>query len=330
MHSIPPAAMWLASLAPPRSEPAIGRPSRPPALARTSAVGGARVHPWPGTHHRRLEPDVVVLGRQDAKHRRERLELVGAQVAEQLARGRHDVEGVARAQDRRHGGQPVGPGRVAAPCDQLGPCGEREQGAAAELGRGAGVRGRPCAFTSSVAAAFRFTITPSEPSGLRSPPSKQGSVEAGEARRVGERRGPPLLVVHEQHGDLGVQLGRSASSRMSASESATPPFMSTRPTPRGDRRRAQRPVRDVMDDRVKVAEQHDPLVTATAQARRSGPRRGRRSSTHPLHLRLGGQERGCERHALLGAPRSPDGDDTATSASSSRSVIRAAPRSGSW
>ena len=55
------------------------------------------------------------------EHRAEGGQVVGAQVADEPPVRRDHVEGLARAQDRRHGGQPLGAGRVAAARPPAGP-----------------------------------------------------------------------------------------------------------------------------------------------------------------------------------------------------------------
>ena len=63
-------AKWLASLAPPRPTPAIGRPRRSEARSSSPAVWPDRVHPRPPALHPRLERHAADLRRDRGEHRR--------------------------------------------------------------------------------------------------------------------------------------------------------------------------------------------------------------------------------------------------------------------
>ena len=64
---------------------------------------------------------------------------------------------------------------------------------------------------------------------------------------------------------------------------------------------SRRPVRSVMDDGVEMAEEEQPARPGPGQPADEVGRMVRRGALDPLDRRLGGHERGCERHALLGA-----------------------------
>ena len=63
----------------------------------------------------------------------------------------------------------------------------------------------------------------------------------------------------------------------------------------------ERTVRVVGDDRVEVPEQEQPRLAAAAQAADEVAGVAGRGAVHALDLRLGRQEGGGERHALLRA-----------------------------
>ena len=83
-------AMWLASLAPPRSEATSGRPSRVAASLEHPRGLGTGVHARPGAHERGLDRHPVELARHRREHRLEGGQVVRAQVADEpaLAAGR--------------------------------------------------------------------------------------------------------------------------------------------------------------------------------------------------------------------------------------------------
>ena len=303
--------------------------------------GHARVHPGPCAHHARLQPDLVVLRGNRLEHGVKGLETVGAQVAQQLAGGRHDVEGVARAQDRRHRGEAVGAGRVAAGGHELATVASARRALRPFSGADPECEERPWACTWSVAAALRFTITASSPAGRAlAGLEAEAGVEVREALGMGERRRAPLLVVHEQDHRIGVQLGPLGQLPHQAERERHAAL-------HVDRTRAgvavavaaQRTVRVVRDHRVEVPEQEHPGVAGPAQPPEEVAGVAGRGALQALDLGLGGQEGGASATHSSAPSRSPDGDDTATSASSSRSaasamreaasIIRAALRSGS-
>ena len=91
------AAKWLASLAPPRCAPMTGRPSAAPAAASVSAAASRASMPGPFALHLRVDPRPADLVRDRGEHLAQRLEPVGAHVADELAGGRDDVERLAAA-----------------------------------------------------------------------------------------------------------------------------------------------------------------------------------------------------------------------------------------
>ena len=134
-------AKWLASLAPPREAVRSGRPSAAAARSSTGATAVLGVHPRPAADQLGVQLGAADLGRDRGEHALDRVELVGAAVAEQLAAAGHDVERLAGVEDRRDGGQAVGAGGVVAGGDGLGGGGERQQRVAPAVGRRAGVGG---------------------------------------------------------------------------------------------------------------------------------------------------------------------------------------------
>ena len=117
----------------------------------------------------------------------DRVEVVGAQVAEQLAARGHDVERVAGAQDGRHGGQVRRAVRVVLGGDDLGGAREREQRVAAAVGRRARVGAAPARLDAHRARGLaarrrRPRRRRRELAGLEA----QARVEAGEALDVAE------------------------------------------------------------------------------------------------------------------------------------------------
>ena len=226
------AAKWLASDAPPRAAAATRRPS---ALARALEQrrrGHLGVHARPAADQLRLQVRAADLGRDVLEHGLDRVQLVRAQVAEQLARAGDDVERVAGAQHGRHGGQPRRAGRVVAGGDGLGGGGEREQRVAAAVGRRAGVR--------AAAVARRRGSSPPPCAARRRPrrrPSSRRPRSTGRRRspRSARRgRSPPSATPRRRR--AAARARRSSSGRLANARSApidriTPPFMSTVPEP---------------------------------------------------------------------------------------------------
>ena len=303
------AAKWLASLAPPRARGHDRAPERR-ARAREQPARSPSSECMPG--QRRISSassrTPVVLGRDRVEHRLDRVELVGAQVAEELAAAGHDVERVAGAQDGRHGGQVRRAVGVVA--RRRRPARPRPSASSAlrpRSGRGAGVRasgrarstwivpGRLAAHDDAVVA-VRRALAALEAQARR--PSRRS------ARRGAKSARAPLLVADEQQRELARSArGRWASARIAPSASTTPPFMSTLPEPTScSPSRVERPVLGVRDDGVEVAEQQDRLRAGAASGgrRRSWRVAGARARD-ALDLRLVGQQRGAHRRALLGA-----------------------------
>jgi hypothetical protein len=166
-------ARWLASLAPPRAPACSGRPSSSPARATTGAAAS-----WasiPG-HLRRqvgVEGRAAVLGGDRGDDRVEGVGVRRAQVGEQLAGGRHDVERVARAQDRRHRGEAdrVRPGSACAAIARAASA-SASRALAPFSGAEPECDSRPVAVTLTVPAPLRRTTTASSPSGPSWPASK--------------------------------------------------------------------------------------------------------------------------------------------------------------
>ena len=268
--------------------------------------GVARVEARPRAHHRRLEPHLVELGRQRGEDGVERLQPVGAQVAQQLALGGHDVEGVARAQDRRHRGEPVGSGGVVvarpragpwrpAPAARCGPAPAPSPSATSARARSRAAWPPPSASRSR----------PRRPAPVRSPPSKHRHASKP-AKRSAWMNG---AVRHSSSftsriADLGVQLralGQLAHERQRQRHAALHVHGARAGEAVAVARRAGGAPRGATTV-SRWPEQQQPARAACRGGGRPGRRRGPGWSTsHPLDLRLGGQERRGERHALLGA-----------------------------
>ena len=141
------------------------------------------------------------------EHRLDRVELVGAQVAEQLARAGDDVERVA-ASAARSGPRSGGAGRAGRACaatacaaaasasSALRPRSGAEPECALRPWRGDVDRARGLAPHDDA------LVVAGQLAGLEA----QAGVEAREALDVAERRRPPLLVADQQQRDLGVEL----------------------------------------------------------------------------------------------------------------------------
>ena len=224
------AAKWLASLAPPRRAATIAAPER--SLARSSSGAVASSDCMPG--QRRISSACSVAPPTSAgmcvEHALDRVEVVGAQVAEELAGAGDDVERVAGADHGRHRGQVRGTVRVVLRRDGLRGGGEREQRVAAAVRR-ASPSGRcgPCAGDVDRARGLAphddALVVAGELAGLEA----QAGVEAREALDVAEVGGPPLLVADEQQRELARSApGASAKARSAPMARMSPPFMSTR------------------------------------------------------------------------------------------------------
>ena len=319
-------AKWLASLAPPRSEPTIGRPSSAAAAGSSSRVRLARVHARPGAHELRVEAHAGELGRHRGEHVGERVEAVGAQVADQLAVGGHDVEGLAGVQHGRHRGQVVGALGIGLLGDELGDVREREQGAAALVRRRAGVRGAAVGLDVQRAGGLALDdhgvlAVARALAGLEA----EAGVEVREALGVGERRRAPLLVDDQQQRELLERLAAAWPARAAGRARS-------RRRPSCRRARAgqavavalERAVGGVGDDGVEVAEQQHPAAAGAAAGGRAGRRaqpgveQGSRSRSTP-----GGMNETASEIAASAPGTSPDGEETFTSSSSSRSAAAA-------
>ncbi len=176
-----PAARRRTRRAPPRS---VGRGPDEPLGDRLAAV-----HPRPAADQSPVEVDPVDARRDHLDHRLERLEPLAAQVADELAFGGDDVEGVPGAHDGGHRGQPVAAGRVRARGDQARGLAEREQRVAALLRRRArNAPRRPSRRTRSVAAALRLATTASSPPDRAGRPRSTGRRRSRRSARCGRSR----------------------------------------------------------------------------------------------------------------------------------------------
>ena len=331
------AAKWLASLAPPRRTPTTGRPSAAPRGPAAAPSPAAELIPGQSRISSGSSVDAADLARERLEHVEDRGVGVGAQVARQLPAAGHDVERLARVQHGRHGGQVVRPVRLVARGDGLRRGGEREQRVAPAIRRRARMGGASARVDLDRAGRLASTTTPSSPSRRRSPASKhrhasqpakrsawangavrhsssQTSSSAASAKSA--RRGQRAQRAQRQH-DAALHVdGAGAEQPLAVA--------------------LQRLVVRVGDDGVDVAEQQDPPAARCRAAAPAGPARGGRGAGRPLDLGLGGQQRGADRGALLAPWTSPDGEETATSASSSRAACRAisappsAPMGPSW
>ena len=212
--------------------------------------------------------------------------------------------------------------RVVAGGHGLGGRGEREQRVAAAVGRRAGVAARPWAVTWTVPAALRRTTD--AVLAARRPLAAleaQARVPAREATDVGEVAGAPLLVAHEQQRDLGVRLGALGERAHDADREHVAALHVD--GARADQLVAlagERPVVLVRDDGVEVPEQQhrrDPVPLSRAS--RSGAWSGEEHGTRSISASSGSSAAHTAAHSS--APwMSPDGDETPTSASSSRTA----------
>ena len=162
--------------------------------------------------------------------------------------------------------------------------------------------GRPCACTRSVPAALRFTITASSPgrralAGLEA----EAGVEAGEALGVAEGDRAPLLVVHQQHRGLGVQLGPPGQLAHDPQRQRHAALHVHRPrAAQAVALALERAVLAVGHDRVEMAEQQQPRLALPAQPPdqvRGVPLGG---AGRALDLGLRRQKGGTERNRLVG------------------------------
>ena len=298
------AAKWLASLAPPREAAWIGRPSAAEASASTPATACSECMPGQRRISSGLERDAADLARDRGADRLDRVELVGAAVAEQLAGARHDVEGLAGAQDGRHRGEVGGAVRVVLGGDGLGGRGEREQRVAAAVGRRARVRG---------AALARSRGSSPPPCGARrrrprrrlvcSPPSKHRQASQPAKRWTWSSEPVRHSSSHTSSSAASAYAsGRRASARMTPMASTSPPFMSTAPEPTS-----------LSPSRVSgrwswwattVSRCPSSSTLPRAGALEAGEQVGRvvgRGARDALDLGLVGQQRGAHGGALLGA-----------------------------
>ncbi len=135
-------ARLLASLAPPRGMPTIGRPSI--AAARSSGSAAASAMSIPGQRRRRstVRADAVDLVGDRGDHRLEGGLVVGPHVDVQLTGARDDVDSLARPHHRRDDAERLRPGRVV-PLRERDR--QRRRGRAARSARrpGSRRRGRP-------------------------------------------------------------------------------------------------------------------------------------------------------------------------------------------
>ena len=193
-HVDPPAARWLASLAPPRPRPRAAVPGSPSAAARAARAVAAR-ESIAGHERirRRLEPHLVVARAAAAASTGvEGLEAVGPQVADEPPDGGTTLNASPEPQGswgrrwRRSGPSGSERGR-----HRLCRGGEGEQRVAPPVRRGARVGGAPPRGQLGASpAALRFTITDSSPSGVAFArlEAQTGVASRRSARRA--RRGP--------------------------------------------------------------------------------------------------------------------------------------------
>ena len=229
------AAKWLASLAPPRAA-GDDRAAERGARAREQRRASRSSACIPG--QRRISSASSRTPSSSAgialEHGLDRVQVVGAHVAEQLAVAGDDVERVAGAQHGRDGGQVRRARRVVAARRRPG---RRRRARAARCGRGRApspsARCGRAPVTWIVPAALRRTTTPSS---LAAPARRPRSTGTRRSRRSASTwangGGPPLLVADQQQRELVVELRAARRSARSApSASTSPPFMSTEPEP---------------------------------------------------------------------------------------------------
>ena len=247
--------------------------------------------------------------------------------------GGDDVERVARAHHRRHDAEMLGAGGVVV----AGELGRRvRERRAARCGPG---RER---CPSVRRARSRPPAASRRPCGARPRPRRRRA-SAGRPRSTGRRRSRRTAgawtnsavrhssSVTSSDRQLGERLGplgqRPGDARARA---RLPPFMSAVPGPysRSPSRRSGR-VRVVRDHRVDVAEQQHPAGARPADGRHQVRGAARRRARHPLGTAACSGSSAVHRAIACSAPStSPDGEEIATSASSSRSARSAISRGG--
>ena len=232
VSAMPPAARWLASLAPPRSEPTIGRPSRSPASARTAAVAARASMPGQARTivHSSLTSScsagTAPSTGSKASSRSARRSQTSSPFAGTTLKASPERRIVGTAVSRSGPAGSLWAATLCAAAASASSALRPSSGAEPECDE------RPYASTRSVAAAFRFTMTASAPPASRWPASKHRQASKS-AKRPACTNG---AVRHSSSftsstAASAYSCGRSASSRIRASASATPPFMSTAPDP---------------------------------------------------------------------------------------------------
>ena len=295
------AAKWLASLAPPRLTPAIGRPRRSQARSMSPAVAAARVHPAatgaPSSRSSATPPisgGIAASTESNASSRSARMSNTSSPAAGTTLSASPERIRVGTTLSRS-----VPPGSWCSASSSAARASASE-GVAPLIRSAARMGCPPRAASRSVPAAFRRTTTPSVAvarplAGLEA----EARVVAGEPLDVGELDGAPLLVGDEQHRQLAEQLGAGGQRRGRPRAQHDAPLhvrgaraVETIAVP------AERRVGGVADDRVEVAQQHHPPRARPAEPRDQirGAVRGR--ARHALDL-------GARAAAARRTPRSP-------------------------
>ena len=296
------AAKWLASLAPPRPAATTLRPSASPVAASSPAV--ASRESMPGQTRSisvsiRAPPSSAGHAGEDGV---ERPVVVGPQVADELALAGHDVEGVARAHDRRDGRQPVVARGSVVRGDELRRLREREQRVDAAVGRPrvrlAPVRAHAQRPGGLALDHDRVMAVLGQLPGLEA----QAGVEALEPRDVAEGRRAPLLIADEQQRRLA-ELGRPRCQRTQGAEGEHDAALHVDRAGTGEpvARLGHRAVGAMRDDRVDVADEQQPAGPGPEQAQHEVGRMLGRGARETLGGRLLGRQRGGDRQRLLGS-----------------------------
>ena len=231
-------------------------------------------------------------------------ELVGAQVAEQLAVGGNDVEGLARPDHGGDRGEADRPGGLVPFGHGLRRRGKGQERVRALVGRGARMRGAPrrgdaqrargLAAHDDALVALRRALA-----GLEA----QAGVPVAERLGVAQGPGPPLLVDHEQQRELGEVLGPAGELAQDAEgEDDAALHVHRARAVEAVALAAQRLMSLVGDDGVEMAEQQHPLAPRPGHPGDEVGGLVRRRARRAGDLGLVRRERGGYGDGLVGAP----------------------------
>jgi hypothetical protein len=293
--------MWDAGPAALRAHQRRAEPLR--GVLEDRARGPSRVHRRPGADDVRIDRDAAELGRNRVQNRVEGGQPVGAQVTHQFAVRRDHVERLPGAHDRRDGGQALGAVGVACVPYHAGHLGQRQQRAAALVrgrpgmgGPAVGLdpqRGGRLALENHRLPLLGVALTRLE---------AQAGIEAGEEGRVAKGRGAPFLVIHQQHGHLGVERGAGGQLAHHTQRQRHAALHVNGPrTGQAVASAGQRAVFGVRHDSVEMAEQEDAHGAGSREAADEVRRVADRGARDALDTRLWRKEGPTEGNRLLGA-----------------------------